>query len=220
MKKVFKLTALLLLVGALLVGCKGNSGNKYPGNWTTTADYIDFTTGMLTGTGPSYVYKDDYTGGRSRYPSKANTFTYTTWRTNKNSQFTGFRATAKSSPADALYGFAFCISVDGNGDWSYYSIIIDSDAFMVKQQVAGVDSVLFDWESNAAIKPVVQSNEVVVYTEKNGAIKLVINGTVVKTIASPVLKSGVCGVLGPVTYEQYAAGTTVTTTYKFEEFQY
>lgn len=219
MKKVFKLTALLLLVGALLVGCKSNADEKLPGNWTTTAEYNEFSSGMLKGTGPSYVYKDDYTGGRTYYPTKANTFNYSTWRVVKNSNFTGFKATAKSSPADALYGFAFCINVDSNNDWSYYALIIDDDAFLIKQTVAGISSVLYDWESNSAIKPVTEQNVVTVYTE-NSSIKIFINGVLVKTIASPALKSGYCGVLGCVTYEEYIGASPVTTTYTFEKFQY
>ena len=54
MKKVFKLTALLLLVGALVMGCKGDAGEKLPGNWTKETTYYTVNSWVM-GSGPDYV---------------------------------------------------------------------------------------------------------------------------------------------------------------------
>jgi hypothetical protein len=226
MKKVFKLTALLLLVGALLVGCKNNGEDKLPGNWTTTATYYSYSSALLKGTGPSYVYKDDYSGAIEsgarevdEYPTEANSFNFTAWTITEETNFTGFTATAKSSPADAVYGFAFFIDNSTKGKWSYYTLIIDDDAFMLEQKVAGSVSILKKWEKNDAIKAVTTENKVTVYSNK-GSVYILINDTLVYTITNPVIKSGKCGIIGCVTYEEYTTATPVTTTYKFEEFQY
>ena len=89
---------------------------------------------------------------------------------------------------------------------------------MIKDVYTNEDIV--EWNKNEAIKLEPGSNEILVYTEKDGSIIIKINDATVGTIRNPELKKGWCGVTRGVGFEDVQNNTPITAEYKFKEFQY
>lgn len=235
MKKVFKLTALVLLVGAMLVGCKNNGGDKYPGNWKS-ANEVEFWEdyNFTTANGSEFVYKleNPLINWGSTVDEGYLSTTY--YSATKDKTFTGFKATAK---ANATCGFTFSWTWRANPDYvdnttpknlfKYYYMMIGDNSILLAEQneskrtyltktASGTDG----WQKCDSLKPIGQENEIVVYTEKNGSIKVNVNGVTFLTISNPNLKVGAVGILETLSGDDQKANKTVTATYKFKEFQY
>ena len=221
MKKVFKLTALLLIAGAMMMtGCKTDP-NALPGSWTTTATlYTHSNETRLDCNNYTFEYTSDNNYPGFNYPTSSGSFTYTTFSATTENIFTGFKATAKATPSDAPYGFSFNIQIDNDSNWSYYTLVIQENGFKVNYSpFTGKSSTVIDWTDDEVIKTN-DSNLITVYKDKDSSIVININGKNVGIIRNPVLKSGKCGVIGAVTYESYTTNTFITSTYTFKEFQY
>lgn len=236
MKKVFKLTALLLLVGALVMGCKGDAGEKYYGNWKSASDvefWDDYN--FTTANGSEFVYRleNPLTNWGSTVDEGYLSTTY--YSATKNKTFTGFKATAK---ANATCGFTFCWTWRENPDYveggkeqknlfKYYYMMIGDNSILLAEQneknrtyltktASGDDG----WQKCDSLKAIGNENEFVVYTEKNGSIKIIVNGVTFLTISEPTFKSGAVGILETLSGDDQLANKTITATYKFKEFQY
>ena len=236
MKKVFKLTALLLLVGALLVGCK-NNGEKYPGNWKNASEvefWDDYN--FTTVNGSEFVYKIENPLINWGSTVTKGYLSTTYYSATKDKTFTGFKATEK---ANATCGFTFCWTWRANPDYvegsttesknlfKYYYMMIGYDSILVAEQneknrnyLSLSDNGKSYWQKCSTLKPIGEENEIVVYTDKNGAIKIIVNGSEFMAISNPSFKSGAVGIIETLDGDDQAANKTVTATYKFKEFQY
>ena len=239
MKKVFKLTALLLLVGALLVGCEGNAGEKYYGNWKSASDveFWDssnyyFTT--VNGSELVYTIQNPLTSWGKIIETDNIASTY--YSSTKDKTLTGFKATEK---ANSYSGFTFCWTSRANPDYvegsttvskylfKYYYMLIANSSIIVAELNEGSrtfislsDDGKSPWKKCSTLKPIGEENEIVVYTDKNGAIKIIVNGSEFMAISNPSLKAGAVGIIEALDDTNQAANKTVTATYKFKEFQY
>ena len=225
MKKL--LTFGLILAAVLTLGLTSciNSPETLPGNWTNTTTFYQgsstpFKVGTLTVTDQTVVYE-------LKKPSEVekaseleegyyrSTCYYFTEATN----FTGFKATVDSN-ANGGSGFIFCQSTNDT-TWSYYYLYINAKgSIKVDQVINDVSTTIIDWTANAAIKPVGQKNEVLVYTDKTGTIQIKINGTQITEIKEPVLKTGRLGVICTLGYKDVQDENPIKVTYNFTDFQY
>ena len=226
MKKVFKLTALMLLVGALVMGCKNNGDpDALPGTWTNTAKLYQswdppFDVGTLSASDYTVTYELKQPSAMSAEdkPSKSGTYKPISYNVTKDQNFTGFRATVNSNITGGC-GFIFCRNVDENGKWSYYYMYINrSGKFYIERGIKGDWAIVKNWDESDAANG--KTNEVLVYTDKNKNIVVKINGNEVATIKDPELKSGGVGVVCTVGYDDVIADTPLKAVYQFKEFQY
>ena len=233
MKKVFKLTALLLIAGAMMMtGCKTDP-NALPGSWTTVAKFYEYShndsENRIAGTGPTYVYTPNYdlTEEDFTYPTQPNSFRSTIWQMTYDHNFTGFEVTAVSTADDSIVGIPFYINVDKSttpAKWSYYIFYLNSyNQYRLEVKVNGGQvQQIEDWTTSNAIKGPKETNTILAYQDKEGNLIIKVNGTQVIVIrpGDLLIKQGDVGIITPVTYEQYVARTDYTTTYTFKKFQY
>lgn len=226
MKKIFKLTALLLLVGALVMGCKNNGDpDALPGTWTNTAELYQswvapFDVGTLSASDYTVTYELKQPSALSAEdkPTQSGTYTATSYNVTKDQNFTGFRATVNSNITGGC-GFIFCRNVDENGKWSYYYMYINkSGKFKIDRGIKGDWATVKNWDESDAVNG--KTNEVLVYTDKSKNIVVKINGKEVATIKDPELKSGGVGVVCAVGYDDVINDTSLKAVYQFKEFQY
>ncbi len=235
MKKIFKLTAMLLIAGAMMMtGCTRDP-NALPGTWTSTAKYYEYehndegNYNRVAGTGPTYVYTPNYELPEEEftYPSKPNSFNHSVWPMTYDHNFTGFEATVISTTDSTIVGIPFYINIDRSSTsakWSYYTLFINSDKqYRLKVKLNGGEATdVYDWTTSEAIKKPTEKNTILVYQDKEGNLIIKINGTQVEIIRPNdlLLKQGDVGIITPVTYEQLTARTDFTSTYQFNKFQY
>lgn len=228
MKKIFKLTALLLIAGAMMMtSCgKGNPDetDKLPGTWTIFTTYHEFSgTGMVTKNGSKYVYTIDYDNSNVKAPARENSFNYTTWYITNEEIFTGFIANAKSTPDSSIYGFSFCMKYNYDTEkWSYYTLFMDDHSFKVTQVIEDGDSEnVIPWTKCESINLPSQGNDVTVFTDNDGSIVIRFNNDEnAGIIRNPSLKVGMCGIVGTTEYEEYYNKTPIVSTYEFKKYQY
>ena len=232
MKKIFKLTALLLIAGAMMMtGCKTepDETDKLPGTWTTSATYLDLgTSNLVSKTGSQIVYtKSSYTVEDD--PGDADSFNYYYWYVTEDTTFTGFIADAKSTPDSTVYGFTFCMQYNSTTKLgSYYTLFIDDDSFKVVEVIdggknkGGTTTNVIDWKKCESLNLPKEGNKVTVFTDdSDGSIIIRFNNDEnAGIIRNPVLKKGMCGVIGTVSYPEYQSNTPIQSTYEFKKFQY
>lgn len=233
MKKLFKVTALLLIAGAMMMtGCKTDPDetDKLPGTWTTAATYrTSFGDSTLTKSGSQFIYtKNSYS--TTDDPGDPNSFNYTTFYVTDSEEayYTGFKASAKSTPESSIYGLAFNMQYDyTNKVWSYYVLFMNSNSFKVVEVLnggpnnGGTSKNIIDWKDWNSINLPKDGNEITVFTERDGSIVIRINDEEnAGVIRNPVLKKGMLGVIGTVTNDEYTSKTEIKSTYEFKKFQY
>ena len=229
MKKFLKATAMLLALAAMftVAGCKTNADdNGLPGHWSSVTAYQTPTDTRVAGSGPNYTYTSSYAKAEDCFKddAKAGTgdFYYSNFvLTSYDDEFTGFKATASSTPVRSPYGFNFNMTYNETTEkWKYYTLIIIDDAFKVNLSEGKESKTIIDWKEDDAIKPAAQGNTITVYTEKDSSIAIMINNKIVGVIRNPEVKSGYCGIIGAITYEEYTTQVPTVSKYKFIEFQY
>ena len=214
--------AAILAMG--LTSCKNNADpDALLRKWTSNAMMNSWTLSSsntrLSSSGYTFNYTSDNDLNTITYPDKPDTFNFATWAVTQENTFTGFKATASTTPAGSPYGFSFFIDIN-NQKWTYYTLIIAGNAIKVSYTpYTGDSTTIINWKEDDAINASGQ-NEVVVYTDKDSSIIININGKTVGIIRSPVLKVGYCGIIGAVTYDSYTSNTKIKSTYTFKEFQY
>ena len=237
MKKVFKLTALLLLVGALVMGCKGDAGEKYYGNWTSDVEFWDFDDSFTTRNGSTFTYElpNPLTNWGRIVASGSIASNY--YSATKQKKYTGFKASATCNSANGNPGFTFCWTsrenpdyVEGGDEPKYlskynYMLIGGRDSILIGEIIEGERTYITGtstnpWQKCSSLKAMPQENEFVVYTDKNGDIKVVVNGVEFTTISNPNLTVGGVGFIESLDADIQAENQTTKITYKFKEFQY
>ena len=226
MKKIIKNPVLILVLAAMLTmtGCPSNTPDeeKLPGRWTTATTYWNSTSGTLIGAGPNYTYTSDYAEAEKKFKDDAdaesgNFYTSPFYVTGPDDSFTGFQATASSTPKWSPYGF--CFNVTQNWE-KFYLLIIQDNTFKVRQY-DGQYSDAIPWTKNDAINPAADGNTVTVYTtDKNKTIVIQINDVTVGVIRDPITTAGHCGVVGAITYDEYTSHVPNVSKFKFIKFQY
>ncbi len=227
MKKIFKLTAILLIAGAMMMtSCgKGNPDEEddgLSGTWTKSVLYKDpSSTSPFTKNGSTYTFTKtdtaslDISSGRLTY-----------WKADiSESLFTGVKVVMSCSSKDAGHGIF--LKQDNN---NYYRILLREGAVLVEeikngdettdliyQKDDGITYYWSDWEDYINEEPA--KNELVVYTTTTGAIAVMVNGTTITTIDNPSYTSFTVTAIGQVTYNDKVAGKPVTATYEFKKFQ-
>lgn len=234
MKKLIRLIGLLMIASAMmLAGCKSNPDDKekLPGRWTSSVTYLDTEalSSLYTKSGAKFVYtKSSYKDNED--PGSATSFNYSFNYATSSDQpiYTGFKANASSSPDSSIYGFTFNMNYDfDKGVWSYYALFIQENTFNVSEVLNGGENKggtsrdVVDWQSWSSIKPAAEGNEVIVFTDEEGNIIIRFNDEEnAGIIRNPVLKKGMCGVIGTITYNEFKSKTEIKSTYDFKEFQY
>lgn len=226
MKKLTRLIGLLMIAGAMmLAGCKSNPDDKSR-RWTSSVTYLDteYLSSLYTKSGAKFVYtKSSYKDDED--PGSESSFSYGFNYVTSSDQpiYTGFKANASSSPDSSIYGFTFNMNYDFNKRvWSYYALFIQEDTFKVSEVLNGDTSRdVVKCKSWSSIKPAAEGNEVIVFTDEEGNIIIRFNDEEnAGIIRNPVLKKGMCGVIGTITYNEFKSKTEIKSTYDFKKFQY
>jgi len=236
MKKVFKLTALLLLVGALVMGCKGDAGEKYYGNWTSDVEFWDFDDSFTTRNGSTFVYELPNPLTNWVKTVKSGYVDTNDYSATKKRIYTGFKATATCNTSNGYCGFTFCWTTRANPDYveggdapktlfKYYYMLISKTSILIAESNEGTITYLTGtstnpWQKCSSLKAMPEENEIVVYTDKKGDMKVVVNGVEFTTISNPEFKAGGIGFLETLDGDVQAANQTTKITYKFKELQY
>lgn len=230
MKKLLSLGLIIAAVLSLgLTGCTQNADeDKLPGAWTNTAELYSswqgpYDVGTLTASNYKVTYElnkpseiDDEDKPEEGY------YNSISYAVTKGKIYTGFRASVTSN-AEGGSGFIFCQNVDGNGRWSYYYLYINKNGrFYLEEKVpvTGEAKTIKDWTSNEAIKGLGETNDVLVYTDKNNNIIINVNEVDIYTIRNPELNQGGVGIICTVGYGDVANDTHIKVVYDFKEFQY
>ena len=229
MKKLLSLAAVLLTAALIFTGCQNASsssddGDKLPGTWLSTTDFENFTNHEAFGPGSSfsskgngaYEYKLTDVSTTTKRPSEGQ-FKNHIYAVTRNADFTGFKATAKST-ASEYYGFAFNINIEGE-NWKYYSVVLSNTSFTIDYNAPGADAELAPWTKNNAIKASPEENNVTVYADKDSTIHILINNADVHQIKNPVLTQGYVGAICCLKYTDIANNTVCTANYNFKEVQ-
>ena len=230
MKKLLSLAAVVLTAALIFSGCQNASsssddGDKLPGTWLSSPEFKNYTSQPFAGTGVSSLTN----GGSNKFEYKvtsagsctetidSTTISSVSYPASKDADYTGFKATVKSS-ASAHYGFAFNINIV-NSEWTYYYILLSDNSYTVKFSNKGSATTLKDWEQNNAIKEAKSENKITVYTDKDSKIHIVINGSDVYQIENPAVKQGSFGPVCCLTGTDKSGNRSFTTTYTFTEAQ-
>ena len=226
MKKILGALLVLMVATLLFTGCqKEVDPNALPGSWSPSAE-IDgepytFKGGKatITKTGNNqFTYICNTSELDSQYKPDSG-FVSTAYSITTDPVYTGFRAVASSSE-DTYYGFVFNHTYNTNTQkHSYYYLVLSDQYFSLKKCVEGSFSTVRDWTQKDAIKANPDENEVLVYKDTNSDIVIKINDTEVCTITSPSLTIGRCGICACVSKDDCDNNRTITSTFKFLQFQ-
>ena len=197
-----------------------------PGTWSSTAEFNTNsshpfgTISSLTNDGSNkftYVLANAHSCETAYNPGDGN-YNSKIYASSKDADFTGFKATAKST-ASEYYGFAFNINIV-NEAWSYYYIVLSDTSFIIFQKInGGTSTKVVDWTQHNAVKASTEENKITVYADKDSTIHILINGTDVYQIKNPVLKQGQIGPVVCLKDTDVTNNVSLTTTYTFTEFQ-
>ncbi len=227
MKKLFKLTAMLLIAGAMMMtGCKTepDETDKLPGTWTSNVSCRNFNgAGMITKNGSNYIYTIDYNNTNIKEPTNSNSFNFSTWYITSEAIFSGFTAKAKSTPDSSIYGFTFCMNYNSTSkEWSYYTLFMDDHSFKVIQVIEGGDAEdVIGWTDCESLNLPSAGNNITLFTDDDGSIVIKFNNDeTAGTIRNPTLKKGMCGIIGVTLYDEYQTKTPIVSTYEFKKYQY
>ncbi len=230
MKKLSFLSLVFAVTTVIFIGCQNpasssDDGNKLPGTWLSTTNFKSFNNQPFSGissffNGGTSVFEYKLTGAGACATEDIpgnNNFRSVTYPVSKDADFTGFKATVKSS-ASEYYGFAFNINIAG-GVWSYYSIILSDNAYMIKYYHDTSSTTIKSWESHNAIKESTSENKITIYTDKDSTIHVLINETDVYQIKEPVLKQGQFGPIVCLRDPDVTNNVSLTVNYTFKDVQ-
>ena len=203
-KKLSFLSLVFAVTTVIFIGCQNpasssDDGNKLPGTWSSTAEFynsyaapFDNISTLTHKGGGVFEYKLTNAGSAtdSDKPS-AGSVTFVLMTVSKEADFTGFKATTKSS-ASEWFGFVFNYNLAGTVK-SYYYILFKDGAYKVAQRINGETTVLKDWEVNNQVKESTKENSITIYTDKDEKIHILVNNSDIYQIATPVLKQGAFG---------------------------
>ena len=228
MKKLFKVTALLLIAGAMMMtGCKTGADEEddgLSGRWTKGIMYIEpaQNSQIWSKNGSKYTFS---VAEVSNLGIKSGQLLY--WQQNiSDTSFTGVKLKMTCSSNKAGHGIFL-----RKDDKNYYKIMLRNGAVLFEEIKNGVGTDLIDhaedgkisywtsekWDGYIYTEPT--ANEVVVYTTPSGSIKLLVNGKEIQEVTNPAFTSFVVAVVGQVSYNDQQAGKPVTSTYEFKKFQ-
>ncbi|MBO4532833.1 MAG: hypothetical protein J5726_03960 [Treponema sp.] len=227
MKKVLKLTALLLIAGAMMMGCKGSPDEEddgLSGTWTKGITYIEpaQNSAVWSKNGSKYTFSVAEVSGLGITSGRLSYWT----KVISDTPVTGVKLKMTCSSDKAGHGI-FLQQDDNNK----YKIMLRDGAVLFEEIKNGVETDLIDqsengnisywtsaaWDGYIYTEPT--ANEVVVYTTTSGSIKLLVNGKEIKEVTNPAFTSFVVAIVGQVTYNDQEAGKPVTSTYEFKKFQ-
>ena len=230
MKKLLKVSILLLTAALLFSGCSNASSSSeddsLPGTWTENTGYYSsfaapYQGSTLTGTNNTFVYtltKPAEVADEDK--PEEGTFSYYKYGVTKEKNFTGFKAKASCTSPNSGYGFIFCETSTENKVYSYYTLILCGKSFILSEKVNGTSAKLYEWTQDNAIETEPEENEIIVYTDDDSSIIININGSNVAAIRSPKLSKGACGICCNISSTDVKNNTPIAATYTFEEFQY
>ena len=228
MKKIFKLTALLLLVGALVMGCKGNSDDDgLSGTWTKTITFQEPTDSSWSLSGNKLTFTKTNTSSLGINPGYIKRWPIFV----SASTFTGVKVKMSGSSSNGGHGLFF---VDAENPKQCYRLGIRNGYVLLSKNVeiddqnevstdliatskTGKTVYWGDWQDKINKEPT--ENTVAFYTAKDGSIKLLVNDVLITSIAVPDIKSFYIATYADVAYEEAQANKTVSAKFNFEKFQ-
>ena len=230
MKKILSLGLLFAAILTLgLTGCAKDpeENEKLPGTWSTAAAFWDYSgSAKLTASGSTFTYKleNPLTSYGSTIPSGK--FGWDTFSLTQEDHFKGFKAKASANSGDSGCGFAFCLNRRKDTEtnktlFSYYALVIQEDSLYLKQIAENSDDsvILVNWKTIPSLNAEPAENTYTVYTDTDNSIVIKINGEVAHIIENPAYTKGEIGVLGVCGGNDQAANKTISSTYKFLQFQ-
>ena len=232
MKKVFKLTALLLIAGAMMMtGCgKGNPDEEddgLSGTWTKSITYQDQFDSPWTISGNNITFTKTDVQELDIQSGWVKNWT----KFISNSAFTGVKL--KMSCSSRTSGQSLILADSQNSN-RYYRLSLRNSNVLLEQVVDNGDDTetktdlihqdpdgkIYYWEDwNTIINQEPGENEIVFYTATDGSMKFLVNNELITSVSDPEIKSFYIAVRGQVDYKDKVAGGTVTSTYKFKKFQ-
>ena len=245
MKKILSLGAVLLTAVLLFSGCSNAAGGgdeTLPGRWSNTANYWDdkdvyydafYRTDdqgnkiVKSGTikrdgkgGAVYENNNPLETGAPGNELQDGWFRNNLWKFMKDTDITGFEATAKCTSKNSSYGFAFNIQ-----DWNnYYELIFLGQKALIRKKINGIRVDFSDlatnggWISNSRINVEPGENKVTVYKDGDSII-IKVNGATIYTIQNPELKMGIVAFACGISYADIQNHTHIKTTYQITNLQ-
>ena len=230
MKKILTVGLILAAVLSLgLMGCKSDPDKEVlSGKWVKTTTFNDDLPTVFSVSGNKVTFEKANTGDLD-----INTNSMWWWHPILTTNtFTGVRVKMTCSTTYPGHGLLF-VDPDNNNHYYRFSlrnkyVLLEEYTYDPTTGKATTQDLVFDkgdgityyWgDFKSSINPEPQENEVVFYTAKDGSIKLLVNDTLITSIASPSIKSFYIAVLGQIAYQDKLANNTVTATYNFVRFQ-
>lgn len=223
MKKLFKVTALLLIAGAMMMtGCKEPEDNDgLSGKWSRSITYKELGNPFSVN-GSTITFQKSDTKALEVEENKI-----TWWHpTIADIPFTGVKLNLSCNSKNPGYGLLFIDPTNANHYYRFSlrngNVLLEenngsSKKDLIEDKGDGETYYFTDW--NTLINKEPEENEAVFYTTQDGSINLLVNNTLITTIDNPSIKSFYIATIGAIAHEDSEANATVTATYKFLKFQ-
>lgn len=228
MKKLTKLSALLLVGAVVFMGCKNQPAEEpesIPGEWiavpTLQSSFKNpFTGATLTANGNTFVFEcaAPNTSLSSSEQPNYNCITGPMYKVTDDT-YKGFKAKVKCDSDDTYFAFIFNGSIKEGNKWTCYEVIVHDQQFQINKDIDDKWTTLQDWTRFNNIHQNSELNEVIVYRDDDGNMGLSFNGKTATKIKDSVLEPGFFGVSCYIEYNEWFNNTPVTATYEFTEVQ-